>query len=437
MKIKTTPLIMLVSVCFCLRAQNSGEAKSYSGDLGSGQLITGELKEFDFNTKGKTEAYPSLTSDGMGLYYTNNQTKNWIFYTHRDAISAKWQVPVPIVIEGFDTCILSCCFIDNSRTLYFTTGRGVYASRALEGSFSRFGEARKIHIINRNSGDEVMAPFSYLSFSSDMTLMYAYIGNSRDVSMASYRLFGENTYEFNEVITASNKEMGRISGDGLVYYFTNDENPNVLYCKRRSSPDWAFGPAVFTVKEFRDNIDIGQVSIAEKAGVLALVVSKDLWEKNDLYLLDIDGTVPKIISSPQYWSYKPSSSSVETAVVPPVENISGAVEENIAGPVETITQINAGSGAGIYKVEIGKAYPNPAKNLFYFYYSVESDKDRSKQATAVVMDNTGREVYSRKLDNLKGEARIELENVAPGTYFIRIDYNGTSSAMSKVVIMNN
>ncbi len=433
MNIKTTLFIFLISIAFEQQAQEKDRTSTNFSDCSKTEYQTEELTPFDFNTKCKTEAYPFITSDGQDLYYTNNQTQDWIFYTHKDA--GKWRVPVPVVIDNFSSSIRSCYLTADKMTLYFISGTTLFSCQSLNGSLSRFHQLQKIEIIN-NTDLTGIDPFSYLSFTSDMRIMYAYIGNSRDVSMACYTLVAENRYAFKEVVTTTNKEMGCISKNGLVYYFTNNESTNELFCKKRNAITEDFGPTVYVVKTFEEHLDVSQVSFAEDGKLMAVVVSNKTWDKNDLYFLDMDLTDSNmVVHVPRK---QPAGNVIATtpATVTPVLENSVTPEEIVSRTPVVTKEINNRSGASISKIEIGMAYPNPAKQVFYFYYSVQGDKS-DKQAHVVMMDIFGKEVYSSTLENLKGEAKIETGDIAAGTYFIRIDYNGTSSALCKIVIMNN
>lgn len=91
-------------------------------------------------------------------------------------------------------------------------------------------------------------------------------------------------------------------------------------------------------------------------------------------------------------------------------------------------------GAEMCRIELGQAFPNPASNVFYFYYNVSSESFSDEMPVVKVIDVSGRIVYTMSLDHLTGEAKVILEDVSSGSYFIKIEYKGVSSDQIRINI---
>ena len=387
-----------------------------------------ELIPFEFNERCKTESYPYLSADGLDLYYTNNQTYDWIFYTHRNHKYERWSVPVPIVIANFKKPIRSCTLSDDKQFLFFISGSSLYKSKRIEGSMYEFEAVQEIEI---GGGDDFSSePLAYISFENNGEKMYTYI-NSKDTisSMGRYRRNGDLSYVFEKYVSATKREMGTLSKNGLTYYYTNDAFPNVLFCRKRKDIKDEFTEEVYCVRQFERHLSIGQVRIAESSNSLVLVLSDLDWNRNDMYFFDMDfsDSVASNFKLFDVIGYRQQSNGSQQKKV-------FVKDYKAVDPLKSKEIINT-KGAELFKIDLGQAFPNPAKNTFYFYYSVSFENGAEEKMPVIqLIDASGRVVYSQVLDQLKGEAKIELDDVPSGSYMIKLECNGVSSEMIRITI---
>ncbi len=419
-------IIVPIFIFLSIHQQVLAQSASKSADCESLVFNTKELTPFEFNERCKTESYPFISSDGNDLYYTNNQTIDWLFYSQKESSTGKWTVPVPLVIGNFKEPIRSCYFSKDMKTLYFISKDKMYKALSDNGSKTQFLNPEEIEI---NRGSSIKGPLSYISISDDLTKMYAYVNNPTETAtMCEFYQSGENQYTFLKSISTTKKEMGSLSSDGLTYYFTNDLYPNILFCKKRKDLSLDFDATIYIVKSFESNLNVSQVRIAENAGWLAVVLSETVWNKNELYfsrfdvndsnltLKVLDEANIKLINETNKQSLVNAGNDVNTSL-----------------PIMKREIINT-KGAELVKIELGQAFPNPAKNVFYFYYNVISEDFNGVYPVVNVLDNAGRTVYTMSLSDMKGEAKVLLDDVPSGAYMVKLDYNGISSEMIRITI---
>jgi hypothetical protein len=424
MKIKRLCFILSVLIFSSANAQNTALESKAQSDCENLIFNTRELTPFEFNERCKTESYPFISADGLDLYFTHDQSYDWLFYSQREASTGKWTVPVPLTISNFKDRIRSCYLSQDKNELYFISQDKLYKCRSIEGSRTDFGNAELIEI---NHGTSVKGPLSYLSFSADMSRMYAYVNLSGNTTMCEYAKTGDNVYTFIATISSTKREMGILNNDRLVYYFTNDDFPNLLFCRKRGSLTEDFDPAIYLVKTFESQLNITQVRFAEKAGLMAVVLSESVWNKNDLYFTSFNASD----TARMYPVFDISNFKAQSAQIKNSETVLKDISTTL--PVKKREVINA-KGAEQCKIELGQTFPNPANNTFFFYYNVTSEDLSIPAPVVIVMDNAGRTVYTSTLDELKGEARVILEDVNSGSYMIKVEYNGMSSEIIRVSI---
>lgn len=427
MKISITVFVSLYLWFYPFALSAQGPSRSSVGDCENLIFNTVELTPFEFNERCKTESYPFISDDGQHLFYTNNQSYDWLFYSQKEQSTGKWTVPVPLSIAGFRDPIRSCWLNKTLDELYFVSGSKLYKCvPAEEGSRTKWSELEEISIVN-TIDNSIAGPLSYLSFSNDMRVMYAYV-NDRDEhsNMCRYIKTGDHSYAFNGTVSVYKREMGMLSSNGLVYYFTDDDFPNMLFCKMRSNVTDDFGMVVYKVKEFEMHLKVTQLRIAESADRMVLVLSDNFWNRNDIYFMDFEINDTAV-------SYKVfDDKTIRTPVnhAPPSMYIK---DQRINQTVHKKEIINT-KGAEMCRIELGQAFPNPASNVFYFYYNVSSESFSDEMPVVKVIDVSGRIVYTMSLDHLTGEAKVILEDVSSGSYFIKIEYKGVSSDQIRITI---
>jgi hypothetical protein len=387
---------------------------------------TRELKQFAYNSQCKTEAYPFISNNGKHLYFTNNQSYNWVFYSQIDSISGVWSVPVPITIQNFHTPIIASSFNSKLDVMYFTCvdDPAVYKSIAIEGSKTLFSSPIKLTIINPSSLQNKNVPFSYLSFSENEEEMMAFIPNSA-FSTASFKKTGVDVYTFDKFVSFSKNEMGMLVNNGLSYFFTNDDYKNILFCKKRNTLAEDFDDKIYLVKEFESHLNISQLRFAEESKQFVLVLSENTWNKNDIYFFDLDANDSGIYTT----EFDKGSFSTITKVNSDVP----VLVPNVDIPEKLHkTELIDYTGADLCKIEIGNAFPNPARNHFFLYFNIHGNCLSSEQPVFHLLDQSGRIAYSMVLNKFTGELKVELEEIKSGPYYIRIDYNGISSPLSRI-----
>lgn len=438
---KTVCILLFLGIIGFLQAQNPVKTEpGRSGNCEDLVFNTLEMTPFAYNTRCKTEAYPFISNDGSHLYFTNNQSREWLFYSHKDSLSKVWSVPVPLSIAGFDKPIRASYFSSDLKILYFVSGNTLYKAESIGNSKTEFFSAATIDIINNSTySDEEVQPFSYISFTEDKSQMFAYTGISYrksetqnksgfDNTMAYYIKTSDNVYTFVKFISLGKSEGGVLSRDGLSYYYTNDDFHNVLFCRKRPTLNEEFGPEIYTVKVFENHLDINQVRLAEGANKMVLVLSENSWEKNDIFFYDYSnsdtGLTYKLFD---VVAYRQDKESV-------ISDLPVLINEREAPQPLRKVELLSKFGTGIARIEIGNPFPNPAKNQFYIYYNVNGENSLAPPPVIVLLDNSGRIVYTQKLENMHGEVMVNPENLTSGVYYIRIDYNGLSSEISRITL---
>jgi Secretion system C-terminal sorting domain len=435
---KTIFTFVLLAVFAASYAQSNVAEPVKTGSQSCEDLVfnTRELTQFAYNTRCKTEAYPFLSESGNDLYFTNNQSYDWLFYAHKDTLSGVWSVPVPVVLANFTKSIRSSYLSPDFKTLYFTEGNfkgGVYKSEALEGSRTSFSQPEKIEILNASEfKDEEIMPFSCLSFADNMQQMYAYCGYNYGEeelnTMALYQKTGDNAYRFVRFVSGTPKEIGTLSSDGLTYFFTNEENKHTLYCKKRKALSDDFGPEVYIVRVFESHLEMTQIRVSASAQTMVMVVSEGIWNKNDIFFYDFKGDQAAL-------SYALHNANADNrSVRPDAPMLPVLVPEKDAPASLRKTEVVSQTGSDLARIEIGNPFPNPAKQQFYIYYNVSGENPLAPPPVIVLLDQAGRIVHTQKLDYLRGEAEVRPEDLASGVYYVRIDYNGLSSAVSKITL---
>lgn len=429
---KTYFTLLMMAVIAPAFAQSNATEPVKTGSQSCEDLVfnTRELTQFAYNTRCKTEAYPFLSEDGNDLYFTNNQSYDWVFYTHKDSVNSVWSVPVPIKLANHTSSIRSAYLSPDCKTMYFV-GSGFYKAEAISGSRIEFSQPERIEIINASQyKDADVQPFSCLSFADNMQQMYAYTGvDARDEgfnTMGLYNKTGDNTYQFVRFISTTTKEIGTLSSDGLTYFFTNDDSKNILFCRKRTTVKEEFGEEVFVVKEFEAHLDLTQLRVSGLANSMVMVLSEGLWDKNDIFFYNYSHTD---LAYALYDKRNEASAVVVSEEILPVL----VSEKDAPQPLRNV-EIVGQTGSKLAKIEIGNPFPNPAKHQFYIYYNVSGENPLAPPPVIVLLDQSGRIVYTQKLDYLRGEAEVKPDHLASGVYYVRIDYNGLSSAVSKITL---
>ena len=424
MKIHRLCLILSLFLLLDTQAQNTALENKAQSNCENLIFNTSELTPFEFNERCKTESYPFISDDGVDLYFTHDQAYDWLFYSQREQSTGKWTVPVPLNISNFKDRIRSSYLTKDKKELYFISQDKLYKCQSVDGSRTQFTNVESIEI---NRGDSEKGPLSYLSFSDDLSRMYAYVNTNGNTSMCEYAKSGDNVYSFLRIISSTKREMGVLSSDALVFYFTNDDFPNILFCRKRENVKEDFPSVIYKVKTFESQLTVTQIRMAEQAGLMVLVLSESVWNKNDLYFTTFNTSDTArqfpVFDATNFKAQAPSIRDNETVL----KDVSTTL------PVKKREVINT-KGAEMCKIELGQTFPNPAQNTFFFYYNVSSEDVSIPAPVVIVMDTAGRTVYSGVLDELKGEAKIILEDVPSGAYMIKVEYNGMSSEIIRVSI---
>lgn len=385
---------------------------------------TRELTAFAYNTRCKTEAYPFLSEDGLHLYYTNNQTKDWLFYSHRTHLGAVWSVPVPVKIDYFSNSIRSCYVDPESGQMYFNAEDGkTYLAEPYEQSKTIFHAPVELKFRDRSGAAlNDNKPFSCISMSPGGREMVAYLGGGNK-SMGRFVRTGENEFSLYEELSVTKDEIGSLSRDGLIYYFVNTDD-NVLYCRKRTALEQSFDNTVYMVKKFEPQLQITQPRVVMGGKSVVLVLSQGLWEKNEIYFFDSERELngEKELNSVDFASALSSPDADVPMMVP---------QKDAPEPVKKV-EIAGENKDGIVSISIGEPFPNPARGKFYIYYHISGKAEAKSDAMLVLTDLSGRVVHSMRLEYMQGEVKVEPEKMSPGLYLFRIEYAGVISASGKV-----
>jgi hypothetical protein len=395
---------------------------------------TRELQQFAYNSHCKAEAYPFLSDDGRDLYFTADHSYHWLFYTQKDSVTQVWSVPMPIQIANYSGPILSSYFSRDLMDLYFTNNSSeLFHCKSIEGSRTQFSQPVQINFTNPkdpNNEGNAYSPFSSISFLDGYNKLYAVSSNniSGQSKYVYYLKTAENTYTHQNNLSSFSEELGFMSSDGLRYYFTCDDVPNVLFCRVRTNIKEDFGPDVYSAKKFEAHLKITQCRMAEKANQLVMVLSDEQWDKNDIYFYNVskedtlkkfdlnylvikDNDAQKANPTPLFISMpKPDKKSLKT--------------------VELLNQ----AGADMCKIDIGVPFPNPAKNQFTLYYNVSGDNLNLPMPILHITDMTGKILYSAKLEYTSGQVLVAPEHLNPGSYYVKIEYHGVFSNSIKITL---
>ena len=431
---KNILLLIFLTPLFLANAQvsNSIDAR---GDINCESKIynTIELQQFAYNSHCKAEAYPFISDDGRDLYFTADHSYHWLFYTHKDSASQVWSVPMPIQIANYSGVILSSYFNSDLSDLYFTTNSNeVYHCKSINGSRTEFSQPIQLKFIDNKSTDDdaAVSPFSSLSFTDDFNKLYSAV-QFRYNGFGKYGFFlktAENTYTFQNVISSFSEEVGFLSSDGLRYYFTCDDAPNVLFCRVRSNISEDFGEEVYSVKKFEPHLKITQCRMAEKANQLVLVLNDEQWDKNDIYFYNFskDDTLKKF----DLYYLVIKDNDAQKANPTPLFISMPKPDKKSLKTVELLDQ----AGTDMCKIEIGVPFPNPAKNQFTLYYNVSGDNLNLPMPILHITDMTGKILYSQKLEYNNGQVLVTPEHLNPGSYYVKIEYHGIFSNSIKITL---
>jgi hypothetical protein len=392
---------------------------------------TRDLQQFAYNSHCKAEAYPFLSADGRDLYFTADHSYHWLFYCNKDSLTQVWSVPVPIKIANYSGVILSSYFNSDLSDLYFTANSNeVYHCKSINGSRTEFSQPIQLKFIDTKSTDDdaAVSPFSSLSFANDFNKLYSAV-QFRYNGFGKYGFFlktAENTYTFQTVISSFSEEVGFLSSDGLRYYFTCDDVPNILFCRMRSNISEDFGDDVYSAKKFEAHLKITQCRMAEKANQLVMVLSDEQWDKNDIYFYNFskEDTLKKFdlyyLVIKDNYDQKANPTPLFISIPKP--------DKKSLKTVELLDQ----AGADMCKIEIGVPFPNPAKNQFTLYYNVSGDNLNLPMPIVHITDMTGKILYSQKLESVSGQVLVTPEHLNPGSYYVKIEYHGIFSNSIKI-----
>lgn len=429
--------ILLLSFCislFNLEAQvsNSLDAKE---DINCENQIynTRELQQFAYNSHCKAEAYPFLSDNGSDLYFTADHSYHWLFYTNKDSVTQVWSVPVPIQVANYTGSILSSYFSRDLTELYFTNNSSeVFHCKSINGSKTQFSQPVQLKFSNPNNPNDenAFAPFSSLSFLDDFNKLYAVISDpvSGLGKLGYFLKTSENSYTYQSNLSIFSEEIGFMSSDGLKYYFTCDDDKNVLFCRTRSSIKEDFGSDVYSVKKFEAHLKITQCRISEKTNQLVMVLNDEQWDKNDIYFY----TLSKVDTLKKFdLNYLVIQDNYALKANPTHLFISNPKPDKKS--LKTVELLNQ-AGADMVKIEIGVPFPNPAKNQFSLYYNVSGDNLNLPMPILHITDLSGKILYSQKLENTSGQVLVIPEHLNPGSYYVKIEYHGVFSNSLKITL---
>ncbi|MBC7425058.1 MAG: hypothetical protein H7321_00880 [Bacteroidia bacterium] len=437
--------IALIFVSFCLKAQENQtppasqdtlkQVNDFNRDYQTHTTVSSDceqvsyfapgLVEFPYNTRCKTESYPFITKDGMHLYYTNNKIKDWIYYSTKDEKSG-WSTPVQIYVAGFDKYDVSSCYLSpDYATLYITGDDGLFACKRVEGSMVKFQNPIKINFLNSD-----LVPFSYISFTPDMSTMAGYTG-SYNKSTCTYRWAGENTMQQLDVISTFDHEMGILSPDGLTYYFSVG---NTIYCRKRNKVNESLSKEYYIFNQFEDGLNINHLRMNGNQSEFVMVLSSKGWENNDIFFWKAD-TAKRDLIRVENVIATTTPAFPKGQIFSPITLSSEFVQTEIDSrtPVKS-SEVIASDGTKTFCAKIGQPFPNPANTFISVFYEITTGTDKVSTPYLQILNMSGVVVGRVPLTSNNGELKVDVGGLVNGFYDIRIEYLGMTSDPVKLTV---
>lgn len=414
------------------------------------------FEPFSFNHNGAGDGYPSISSDGLRMYFSHNQNKDWMFFCSRNSVSEDWSVPVPVEIYGLGETydesnaniirLLTISFGSDDQTVYISGawGIGMHLAklRRIDNSWVKFEFETDYKFQSRNGTEMNVSFITNMSFCNNDREMYCYMGSG----ISKFIQATDGIWSEVEEIGEHGDFMGRVLPDGLHFITSigsDHKRPsNQLWLLKRSSFSQSFNECTPVVILNRPDLTFFQPSASIAAGKIALVENHSGdWNHNNIYFvpLVLDGPTAATEIKDLAQTPKTDNAILSVQVVPgpgmsvtPV--VSLATPTNPAMPSGTKTELRTNSGIEAYSLELGNPFPNPASNTIYFYYRSKGS-EIGQFTTAEVVDLTGKTAISKSIDTGNGEAALDISSLAPGTYMLRIGIAGLQTASKKFVVV--
>lgn len=417
-----------------------------------------DLKAFNFNTFDKAESYPSISTDGLHMFFVHHQSVDWVFYTSRKTLADDWSVPVPIKINGLSLAgpgdgpagenatggrLLSAAFAPDEKHIYVS---GLWDGEAHliyliadEKETAVFQFQHECSFVNATGEMEKPGFLSCMSFCDDGRQMFAYANKD----MTCYTLSGDRTWRVLYKLGTDGSIMGRVTQDGKYFIGAEgrdfgDDDETVFLIRRNSKeenfkPDNAFELYTLQNKEAH----LLQPDYCPESGELLMVINnRPVWESNSVYFVKVnitDDLPPYVRDNEIVILETEASTSVEDVLVYEIPATDpGKVPEPAVAQTprvqrpETYKSLEQSDGITASKIALGLPFPNPASQVIHFYYQAKAVE--SAESTKVwIHDMSGKVVYQGLLPGGNREASVNISSLAPGTYTLSVGISGLQS----------
>lgn len=343
----------------------------------------------EINSTDQTDAYPSLSVDGLRLYFTQNfEGIDQIVFASRKDINSPFEgvTALNISASGLTSGWLSA----DELTVYYVAemSSNKQLFKAVRNTRNEpFGLGTEIVL----KGQEDFGFISGASLTADAKQLFLY--QSEDgTRILKFTLSGENEYSlegpmFND-LEGKTVSPGQLSRDGLSYYCPSGGN---IYVYNRKSLDDDF--------EMSSTIEIGssfsQVGFNNQSIVICHSPHNS-WQSNDLYILDN-----------------------------PLQKLSAADE------AATAAVLGAESPAVLPTLDI-VVFPNPASELVNLRFELPAILE---DAVLELLDNQGRVLQNVQVKG-NGEQTIQMNvsDLPAGTYFCRLTAKNFDAEVKTLIV---
>ncbi len=351
------------------------------------------------NIKGKAEAYPFLSADGLRLYFTSDRegpgTGN-LFISTRKTIYDPFDNPKILdakLMQGY----YAGTFTGDELTVYMHKDGNIYVARRNSLS-APFSEPEMVKGISDN---DVFAP----AISPDGKELIVVANNNPDITL-TYRKIRYNEFEKSDILPIPAAEEGeeksepgpgQFSKDGLSYYFSLENNGKTTIWRysRPKAGDRFVDLEKMSIKV--NGLPVNTQPAVNGDGSILIYVSSPshTWEDDDLVLVN---DLEKQTAAPEQFT---------------------SVQKNENNPVTVKSKL------AFFQT---KTYPNPFQGSITF----EMNELPGENITFFLYDLSGRIIKQQPVNGIR--TTISLDNISPATYVYQVlDKNRSVIASGKLV----
>lgn len=412
-----------------------------------------DLKGFNFNHDNKAESYPSLSNDGLHLFFVHNQSIDWIFYTSRKTLQDDWEVPVPLRISGVDfggsadgtsARLLTATFAPDTNNIYVS---GIWNGKAHLLHLKKEGGPKGAYAFDFECSfqDALGAPqeldfISNMSFCNEEREMFVYINRTQ----MCYSREADQIWKFKYMVGSEGEYIGRVSEDGKSLILSigsegeKSSRQQIIVVRRTDYSEVFNMDKAFLLYELNSrDAFLNQPAYCQSSGELVLVINNEhYWDSNNIFFVhaDVSADLPHYV--PESMPATSYAEIVETDAEPMLER--EYIQEPVAlpsdtkrvnefvAPSENQKLIETATGVIESKISIGMPFPNPASQIIHFYYQSQGI-EATESMKVFVHDNSGKMVYQGILPSGSREGSVNVSGLSPGIYTLSVAISGLQS----------